>query len=358
MSAFIMAGDTCSLVDALPEQVYAWGFSLRKRAIVRRFAAEARVRFVSTLSAVPDGAVLLLWGSQTLPQRDAGRLRVVRLEDGFLRSVGLGAALVKPLSWVLDQRGVYYDATRPSDLEHILQTAEFTDSLRARAVLLRERIVVSRITKYNVGAGSWQAPLGARRIILVPGQVEHDASLKYGAPGISSNVALLEAVRRVNPDAYIAYKPHPDVVAGLRARGEGEQAAEQWCNEIILNVGMDALLPVVDEIHVMTSLSGFEALLRGKKVTCYGQPFYAGWGLTNDIIPVKRRTRPLSIDELVAGALILYPRYVSRTSGNRISPEHALDELLAWRSAPPAASKLALHGLLSVFLRLWRRKSD
>jgi capsular polysaccharide export protein len=39
----------------------------------------------------------------------------------------------------------------------------------------------------------------------------------------------------------------------------------------------------------------------------------------------------LTLDELVAGALILYPTYVSRTTGRFTTPERALDELLEWR---------------------------
>lgn len=356
MSADMSAVISPALVDALPARVYAWGFSFRKRAIVRRFAGEAEVCFVRSLAAVPDGAVVLLWGSRPLPSEAVGRVQPVRLEDGFLRSVGLGADLAQPLSWVLDRRGLYYDATRPSDLEHILQSAAFTDELRDRAARLRERIVTSRITKYNVGAGTWRAPAEANRVILVPGQVEHDASLKYGAPGVASNIGLLSAVRRANPDAYLVYKPHPDVVAGLRAKGENEDAAAQWCDEIVIDVGMDALLPVVDEIHLMTSLTGFEALLRGKNVTCYGQPFYAGWGLTTDILPVTRRKRALCLDELVAGALIMYPRYAGRTAGCRISPEQALDELLAWRTSSPGVLKAVWRKFLRPVLRIWRNE--
>jgi len=73
---------------------------------------------------------------------------------------------------------------------------------------------------------------------------------------------------------------------------------------------------MVDEVHVNTSLAGFEALLRDKRVTTYGVPFYAGWGLTNDLGPVPtRRTARRSIDELVAAALILYPRYFDPVTG-------------------------------------------
>ena len=103
---------------------------------------------------------------------------------------------------------------------------------------------------------------------------------------------------------------------------------------------MGTLLSGVDEVHVLTSLAGFEALLRGKKVTCYGQPFYAGWGLTDDRMPPARRTRRLTLDELVAGTLILYPTYVSRVTGKFTTPERALDELLEWRQQKPTGMPL------------------
>ena len=95
---------------------------------------------------------------------------------------------------------------------------------------------------------------------------------------------------------------------------------------------MGTLLTQVDEVHVLTSLAGFEALLRGKLVACYGLPFYAGWGLTQDVVTLPRRRRRLSLNELIAGTLIVYPTYVSRRSGRYITPEQALDELLAWRA--------------------------
>jgi capsular polysaccharide export protein len=142
---------------------------------------------------------------------------------------------------------------------------------------------------------------------------------------------LLRAVRQAHPTAWVLYKPHPDVCAGLRRKGVGEDEALSWCDEIITDVTMAELLPQVDELHVLTSLTGFEALLRGKPVTCHGQPFYSGWWLTTDLLPVERRTRKLQLDELVAGSLILYPRYVARKDGRLTTPERALDDLLAWR---------------------------
>ena len=170
------------------------------------------------------------------------------------------------------------------------------------------------------------------RVILVPGQVETDASIAYGAPGIRRNIDLLRAVREANPAAYVLYKPHPDVLAKLRAAGQGEAEALRWCDEVVTDAAMGELLQQVDAVHVLTSLAGFEALLRGKAVTCYGQPFYAGWGLTVDIIPLARRSRRLALDELVAAALILYPVYLSRVTSRYTSPERVLDELQSWRA--------------------------
>ena len=101
---------------------------------------------------------------------------------------------------------------------------------------------------------------------------------------------------------------------------------------------MDQVLRAVDEVHVLTSLAGFEALLRGKPVVCWGTPFYAGWGLTEDRAPTPRRSRVLSLDALVAGVLLLYPTYVSRTTGHFTTAERALEELQAWREESPGGS--------------------
>jgi capsular polysaccharide export protein len=256
---------------------------------------------------------------------------VLRVEDGFLRSVGLGADLTFPMSWVLDTRGIHYDARIESDLEALLQNGNFEPQLVRRAAKLREEIVAAGLTKYNVGASQWRRPSATGRVVLVVGQVERDASLALGAFGIRTNIGLVRAVRAHVPEAYVVYKPHPDVIAGLRRPGIQEQGARDHCDEILRDVSLSAVLPLVDEVHVMTSLAGFEALLRAKTVYTYGRPFYAGWGLTRDAQPIPRRTRHLTLDELTAGALLLYPRYLSRATGLLVTPEQALEELLQWR---------------------------
>lgn len=314
-------------------RVYGWRFSAWKRPIVRRFFQGSQVSFVRRATDAPAGATLAVWG-----RRDPGptSARVVRLEDGFLRSVGLGVDLVQPVSWVMDAVGMYYDATAASALERLLEEGGVDAGLLSRAAALRQRIVAEGITKYNVGQGNWTRPAGVSRVVLVPGQVEADASITWGAPRLRTNMDLLRAVREKEKDAYVVYKPHPDVVAQICRPGSGEERAESLCDAVVLHTPMHVLLEHVDAVHVLTSLAGFEALLRGREVWCHGLPFYAGWGLTRDALSTPRRTRRLTLDELVAGALIAYPAYVHPGTGRFTTAEGALSFLAAWREAGPS----------------------
>lgn len=316
-----------------------------KKTVFQRFFQGASLQVVGRKKLIADGCWQVVWGAGQGEKR-------VRVEDGFIRSVGLGADLIKPASWVLDEVGMYYDATRPSGLEHILAQHQFTQAERDRAAALVQRLLLLNMTKYNVGSLDWQRPASAR-VILVPGQVESDASIRLGSPELKTNLALLQTVKRANPDAYIVYKPHPDVQAGLRLAGEADGgAARQYCDEILGNVDMAHLLGLVDEVHTLTSLTGFEALLRGLTVVCYGQPFYAGWGLTQDVYPPKRRQRQLKLTELVAGTLVLYPTYISNTTHQFTSPERIITELQLQRQLgkPPGIWRKVMR----ILQRNWR----
>jgi len=148
-----------------------------------------------------------------------------------------------------------------------------------------------------------------------------------GGGGVLPGLDLLRRVRAAAPDAYIVYKPHPDVEAGHRPGALADAAVLRHADRVLRGGSMADLLGAVAEVHTLTSLTGFEALLRGKPVATYGQPFYAGWGLTRDANPPARRGRPLTIDELVAGTLILYPRYIDPVTLLPCGPEIVLDRL-------------------------------
>lgn len=318
-----------------PPRLQALGFSRWKQPAARAFFSGTELEFVGDNVPRRPEVPAIVWGTTHDEQDKAlGDAGVIRVEDGFLRSVGLGAHHVQPLSWVVDRTGMYYDATRPSDLEQLLQGLQIDTPSRGRASALREAIVRGRVTKYNVGEGSWDRPTSASTVVLVLGQVESDASIALGAPGSSTNLALLQATRALRPDAYILYKPHPDVLAGKRDASSADDDSTLY-DERIADIPIFALFDQVDEVHVMTSLGGFEALLRGLSVVCHGCPFYAGWGLTEDRIALPRRTRRLTLDDLVWGALIAYPAYVSRATGAFTTPERVLYELTHWEEVSP-----------------------
>ncbi|WP_066660560.1 MULTISPECIES: capsular polysaccharide export protein, LipB/KpsS family [unclassified Sphingomonas] len=296
------------------------------------------------------GGAIGCWATRVPPGLEqAARAADVPLwwiEDGFLRSAGLGAALVQPCSLTLDRRRPHYDPTGPSDLEHLLQAAEFDAALLARAEALIALLRRARLTKYNLSGEPLTLPTD-RRVVLVPGQVETDQSVRLGNAGVTGMIDLLARVRAEEPDAFIVYKPHPDVVSGLRAGGTGERAALDHADLVAPDARLTDLLDRADAVHVLTSLTGFEALVRGREVVVHGQPFYAGWGLTQDRAPIARRTRRRTLAELVAAALIAYPVYASARTGTPCSVEALAQELAAQGSAPPPTRWRALIGRLA-----------
>lgn len=286
------------------------------------------------------GGALVAWSASAPPtlRDDAAKAGVdlLWLEDGFIRSAGLGAAFRPGASFALDGRGPYFDPAQPSDLEHLLDGVDIPPTLLARAKAFREAIVARGVTKYNLrGSAQVIAPAAGRRRILVPGQVEDDASVRLGGGAIRTNLALLRAVRAAEPDAVLLYKPHPDLEAGFRRGRIPASALVGLADQVLVGAPMDAVLRQVDAVHTLTSLSGFEALLRGLPVTCWGSPFYAGWGLTEDRVPIPRRQRRRSLDELVAVALVLYPRCMDPLTGLPCPPELLLERMERPELFPP-----------------------
>ncbi len=353
------------VIDTLEAQARSWredrhgwiGSAMRmwKRAPLQAFyGAHTPMQFEDDpVRARATHKPWMVWaGKATVGQGDA-----VKVEDGFLRSRGLGAALVPPLSLVTDDLGIYYDPARPSRLEKWIETrATLRPDQEMRAARLIKSLTDNGVSKYNLGGAPVLEGLPEGRRLLVCGQVGDDASIRCGTTDISSNQALLDAVRAAHPDAVILYKPHPDVEAGLR---NGALTTPEQADLIIGGTDPAALLREVDEVHTMTSLIGFEALLRGVPVTTYGVPFYAGWGLTRDLgdVPPRRRALP-AIEGLVHACLIDYPRYFDPLTSLPCPVEVAVERLAAG-DLPRGGAKVRLlaklQGLFASRAHLWRR---
>ncbi|WP_291587112.1 capsular polysaccharide biosynthesis protein [Comamonas sp. UBA7528] len=302
------------------------GFRRWKAANVRSMLSlhPGRVIFVKNASAAAallpeDCDCLVCWGR--VPPAGLAELakqsgsRLLRMEDGFIRSVGLGSDLIPPQSFVLDAKGIYFDPSQPSDLEVLLNEHTFIQEDLDRAESVRKTIIEHGITKYNIEPlipVQWGIEGVNRQVVLVPGQVEDDASIRSGCDcvnGVHTNAGLLSAARKQFPNAFIVYKPHPDVTSGNRSGKLAMTEALQWADHVEMHASVVSCIEGCDTVVTMTSLTGFDALLREKQVVVYGRPFYAGWGLTQDMLPIPRRSRALSLNELVACALLHYPLY-------------------------------------------------
>ncbi|MTH98915.1 hypothetical protein [Roseibium sp. RKSG952] len=285
-----------------------------------------------------DGGQLICWaGRITAEIEEACRnqgVPVIRIEDGFLRSVGLGAGLARGAMLATDDLGIYYDPSRASRLQELLQVRDLLESEKQRGRDLIAEIVNAKVSKYNFGKMRDFRFRTDRKIILVPGQVADDAAIRKSRSSTidcactpNVNLDLLKLARDRNPEAFIVFKPHPDVETGLR---KGKLAADDLAglaDEVATQANIVDLIEACDELETFSSLSGYEALLRGKKVTVHGVPFYAGWGLTQDLTPTPERTRTRHLDELVYLALVEYARTIDPVSLIHCSPEFLVSRL-------------------------------
>ncbi len=287
-------------------------FSPWKKQLLPYYLGKHNITIQRSSSELAKKTKVITWGAKPIPKNLQGYL-VVRIEDGFIRSRGLGAEFNFPLSWVFDDIGIYFDARSPSKLENILNEHVFTDEEILEAeeliVFLREH----KLTKYNLGIHKVSIPKDSqgRKVILIPGQVDSDASIKYGSPKLANNRELLAEVRRQHPDAYICYKPHPDLLKGARKDAPLWDGIENDVDYLIMAGDIISWIQAVDEVHTLTSTVGFEALIHKKPVHTYGLPFYAGWGLTHDWLKCERRTTTRTLLELACATLILYPTYLN-----------------------------------------------
>ena len=238
-------------------------------------------------------------------------------EDGFIRSIGLGVDGSPSFSLVKDDVGIYYDATTPSKLENILNSYDFSadkklmnDAKEAIALIKKQHI-----SKYNNALDiSKEMALkyhfqDEQKRVLVIAQTAGDASLKYGMLKNFSTDEIIESAINENQDSKVYIKIHPDVLSGKKKSDINIEKSRDKCTIITENINPISLLKNFSKVYTKTSGMGFEALLVGCECVCYGMPFYAGWGVTDDRTVCKRRKRELRVEEVFAAAYILYTTY-------------------------------------------------
>jgi len=295
------------------------------------------------LSAVD---VFLQWGIKDLSskrhQRMAARALgkpVLIAEDGFIRSVDIGLSGTPGLSLILDDRTAYYDASKPSRMELMLQDgSDLTPEQKKRARAAIDKVVAARVSKYN-HAPDRPIPIGSPdrpKILLVDQRFGDQAILSGMATEESFDRMILDAITN-HPDHDIIVKQHPDAITGGKSCYFSNERLARFNGisdrlfPIAFDINPFVLFDMVEEVYVATSGMGFEALMAGKKVHCYGVPFYSGWGITEDRIAIERRSRRRSIEDIFHIAYIECSRYFDPDKGHKVEVEDIVDYIVKRR---------------------------
>ena len=247
----------------------------------------------------------------------------VAVEDGFIRSIGLGVEGAKPFSLHVDHLGIYYDATQASEAEYLIDNFNqwATPAIITRAKHLIKDIKEKDISKYNNGI-KFTGKRNHKGIIV--DQTYGDASITLGCATENSFQEMIDYALSIYDEKDLVIKTHPDVISGKK-----KGAIKNYPNNVKIitdNYTPLSLLQGFESIFVVTSQMGFDGLLLDKKVHVFGCPFYAGWGLTIDhgYIPKNRRRRKPPLEVLVAVMYILLSRYVLPTTKKRTSVENII----------------------------------
>lgn len=263
-------------------------------------------------------AGIIGWGAKpnTIEARKYAQrngLPFLALEDGFLRSYGVGD-LFPTLSLIVDNIGIYYDSTRPSALEQLLNSQDnFPNKNCDKIKKAKELIVKNNLSKYNHAPDdNLSLRNNEKARVLVIDQTFGDMGVKLAAADSNTFSLMLESALDENPSADIYIKTHPETTSGqklgylsnIRTRDKRIKKISHLCNPL-------SLMKKIDHIYVVSSTMGFEALLLDKKVTCFGIPWYSGWGVTDDRAKTSRRIRSRSVDELFYAAYFEYTKYIN-----------------------------------------------
>lgn len=330
-------------------KVYLFGFSRWKHRFIKIYLSnyfQENIHFINPLrknkyyelalrKGLDNNSDILIWGDKKYPNIDMfakkHSLNITRVEDGFVRSISLGSDLTPAYSLVFDDLGMYFNPNSQSRLEKILGEKVFDTEILNEANEFYKYMLKYKISKYSPYSYKKITLPSDKKKILIAAQIDDDASVRYGAQELS-NLKLIQKVRKENPHAYIVFKSHPDVVSGNRAGRLSKSEILKYCDVLIDKEHVIALIEAVDEVHTMTSLVGLEGLIHGKKVAVYGQAFYAGWGLTYDKQRIKR-SRELSLLELIAGVYIAYPSYISPLTKKGCSALEFIDDFVKYQNS-------------------------
>ncbi|MCP0914814.1 hypothetical protein NKV53_10805 [Legionella sp. 27cVA30] len=216
-------------------------------------------------------------------------------------------------SILIDDLGYYYETTRPTRLQQLLNgNQELTRTQENYAKSCMKQIINNDLLSFSKNTQEILGRAGAAKILLI------DEAMR--APHLAGGLANKDTFKNMLLEALQCYPDH-DILIYYPQEGRGER---HFYNKAFLlpylkehkNIFMLApcypfqvILKHVEEVFVVTANKGFEAVYSGKKVTCFGAPFYSNWGLTHDKVKLANHIRQRGILDVFYFAYIVLSRY-------------------------------------------------
>ena len=325
--------------DAIKDQQKNLQNLINAQSLISTFGNFGKTLNKNTKEKFSGVDVFLIWGLQTSKAKErqksfATSLRKLNLfvEDGFIRSMGLGVLGDPGNSVILDDISPHFDGKTENRLQKLINQETNLNLIQLeRSKKLIHKITSLKISKYN------HAPIekikigtpGKPKILLID-QRFGDFSVSYGMGDEKTFENMLFVAVTKYPDYEIVVKLHPDATSGIKSSYFSKSILDKFSSyKNIITIGFDinpySLFEEVEKVFVCSSGVGFEALMAKKEVHCFGMPFYANRGLTTDYQEVSYRTKKVSLETLFYYAYLYLSKYVNPDNGQRCSLEELVD---------------------------------
>jgi hypothetical protein len=239
------------------------------------------------------------------------------------------------LSVILDDIDCYYVANKITRLQTLLNSPqELTIEQESYAELCLKKMVSNKISKYLKRSNSsiTFGRVGHKKILLID-ECYNDPIIKYGMAN-EENFKLMLA------DAISMY-PKYDILIQLPINASKKMSKSYYTKSFLIpflkehkniyvldqTYNTYDIFEQVERVFVVTSLIGFEALMAGIKVSCYGVPFYANRGLTRDKFQTEIRTRNRRLVDIFYFCYVALSRYYCPTLQKKCKLDEFLDLL-------------------------------
>lgn len=191
------------------------------------------------------------------------------------------------------QPGAHFDPAQPSDLEELLAHHPLDDTAlldRARGGMAQ--MAEAHLTKYAGFDPDMPAPEPG--YVLVIDQTRGDASVTASGADRARFLEMLVFAQEEHPGARVIIKSHPETAQGYRAGHYGPEDTNDRITLLTDPISPWALFEGAVGVYTVSSQMGFGAIFAGHRPRVFGQPFYAGWGLTEDEFPSNAASAALA----------------------------------------------------------------